>query len=142
MFIACNTSSSLEISGVEYAIMAITPAVAKTLLSYQPIYDIAKKFDRQLYCLEFFSLLVSYGNTELEIGDEWVKVDKFSDVDTTKPDSSVSSATMKITSGGIIWSASPKHANGAYVETEELTWDDIAAVAKGENPFVAAGEEL
>jgi hypothetical protein len=131
MFIACNTSG--EEGSPHFALIELTPEIAAELLKYRSVVEQARKFSDRLHCVEYFESRVTWGDTNLDIGDAWVRVPSENAVH-GGDEHRVCAETIKITSTGVLWSASPKHSNG-YFETEELAWDDIDAVAAGNNPF-------
>ena len=80
---------------------------------------------------------MAWGETDLEIGDEWVRVSDENAV-YGDDDNPVCAETIKATGRGVLWSAWPENSSG-YFETEELTWRDLDAVAAGINPFKSVG---
>lgn len=146
MKLFCGTSDSRGYC--EWASTEITPAQARKLIdTYRPLFDHAKTVNSLLYCLEFYDSInwanttnadtdrADFDNTQwYAVGD---KVEVGSDDDLRNP--RVAAETMKVTSGGILWSASPKHSDG-YFETPELSWDDLEQITLGKNPFTTIVE--
>ena len=132
MFIACNTSA--EEGGPQFALIELTPAIAGELLKYREAVQQTGKFG-SLCCVEYFESRVTWGETDLAIGDEWVRVPDQNAVHGGDP---VCAETIKATGGGVLWSAWPEHSSG-YFETEKLTWRDLEAVVAGRNPFKLVG---
>jgi hypothetical protein len=72
MFIACNTSA--EEGSPQFASIELTPQIAAELLKYRSAVEQARKISDGFYCVEFFESRVLWGDTDLNIGDEWVQV--------------------------------------------------------------------
>ena len=140
MYIASNTNSSVDHHRLDYVILELTPELAQKLLKYREVLEAAKKIDDNLLCVEYFNYLATFGVSNFEIGDDWVRVPNEDAVIEDKDFGGVEAPTMKINDGGIIWAASPKNGNGEIIESEELDWVQIEAVARGEDPFDEVSE--
>jgi hypothetical protein len=103
-----------------------------------------EKGNPELYCLEYFDWRVQYGRTlkndvlNESLDHEW----KQSDQEYPKLNewNKVSAPTLKVTQDGCLWAAYPKHGTQEF-ETPRITWGEIEAVARGENPFATLGEK-
>lgn len=137
MFIACNTSA--EEGSPQFASIELTPQIAAELLKYRSAVEQARKISEGFYCVEFFESRVLWGDTDLNIGDEWVQVPSGNAV-YGGDEYPICAETLKATITGVLWSAAPKHSD-RYFETEELAWEDLEAVAAGHTPFKALVQE-
>ena len=140
MFLICRTSSDNDY--YQCAKLDLGQELARNLLTYRSLAKKAQTFDSQFYCVEFFSYDVVYGECFGTVGHfepgQWLSVSQDPQLDDGW--SKVAAPAMRVTKDGILWSASPKHSSG-YFETEEIPWDDLEAVVRGEDPFPSAEDQ-
>lgn len=143
----CRTCKDREegLDEWEYALLRLTRAEAKRLLSLRELIPLLRKeFEwlGSLYCLEFFNYKTEWGckfdrlidHSELDDGG-WFVVGADPKLQSKY---GTDCGTLRLTNSGVLWEAAPKHGSGRF-ETEELSWSELATIARGESSFTRLG---
>ena len=124
---------------VRYALLNLTPAALKYLLSLRDLYKMVDKIDESVNGLEFFNKNAHFGTAFVNHVVEWTDDSFWQSCGDLDPGLKISRGvgiTLMATEGGVYWQTTV--GDSTHTETPFIPWEILLDVQAGSQPFCEA----